>query len=294
LNHPRIVLCGCACWLAALALPASAGAVTTIGSDLSSDKTVPYDYGGVSYTLSQNALPGRPVSSPINGVVVRWRVRSSSGLLTFRVLRPAGVSTATGAGSSSQVSVASMGVETFATRLPIQAGDRIGVDLSSPGSSVGARTPAMAFIDNWAPSLADGETRGVSGGSAGEILLNADLEPDGDGDGFGDETQDGCVGQAGPDGGCPLPPDTSAPDTTITKRPKDKSKHKQATFEFSSSEPGSSFECKLDNGAFAPCSSPDELKVGKGKHHFEVRARDAAGNVDPTPATDDWKVKKKK
>jgi hypothetical protein len=34
--------------------------------------------------------------------------------------------------------------------------------------------------------------------------------------------------------------------------------------------------------------------VKKGKHTFEVRAVDAAGNVDPTPASDTWKRKKKK
>jgi large repetitive protein len=63
-------------------------------------------------------------------------------------------------------------------------------------------------------------------------------------------------------------------------------------FEFSSSEPGSSFECSLDGGPFSPCSSPDVIKAKKGKHHFEVRARDAAGNVDPAPAAASWKRKK--
>ena len=90
------------------------------------------------------------------------------------------------------------------------------------------------------------------------------------------------------------PGDTNPPDTTITKRPKDKTKKKTAVFEFSSSEPGSTFECKLDGGQFAPCSSPDTLKVKKGKHSFEVRAKDAAGNVDGSPASDSWKVKKKR
>ncbi len=88
--------------------------------------------------------------------------------------------------------------------------------------------------------------------------------------------------------------DADPPDTTITKRPKDKTRKKSATFEFSSDEPGSSFECSLDGGPFQPCGSPDVVKVKKGKHHFEVRATDAAGNVDPTPATDSWTVKKKK
>jgi len=88
-------------------------------------------------------------------------------------------------------------------------------------------------------------------------------------------------------------PDTTPPDTTITKYPKAKTRKKQATFEFTSTEPGS-FECSLDGAPFASCTSPDTLKVKKGKHSFAVRAKDAVGNVDPTPATFNWKVKKKK
>ena len=38
----------------------------------------------------------------------------------------------------------------------------------------------------------------------------------------------------------------------------------------------------------------DSTKVGKGKHIFQIRATDPAGNVDGSPATFDWKVKKKK
>ena len=89
--------------------------------------------------------------------------------------------------------------------------------------------------------------------------------------------------------------DLIPPETEITDGPKDQKTNKKATFAFTSSESGSSFECRLDDGAFEPCSSPDQVQVkGKGKHRFEVRAVDAAGNVDPTPATDDWKVRKKK
>jgi hypothetical protein len=91
-----------------------------------------------------------------------------------------------------------------------------------------------------------------------------------------------------------------APDTAITKAPKNKvklkrgKKKKKVTFEFTSSDPGSTFQCSLDDRPFEPCAPPDKLKVKKGKHEFEVRAVDAAGNVDPTPAGDDWKVKKRK
>jgi len=86
--------------------------------------------------------------------------------------------------------------------------------------------------------------------------------------------------------------DTTAPDTQITAGPKRKSKKRRATFSFTSSEPGSRFECSLDGASFAACASPLELKAGKGKHRFDVRAVDAAGNLDPTPAVQRWKVKK--
>jgi hypothetical protein len=88
--------------------------------------------------------------------------------------------------------------------------------------------------------------------------------------------------------------DTTLPDTTITKKPKDQTKKKTAKFEFSSSEPGSTFECSLDDGPFEPCTSPQSEKVGKGKHRFEVRAIDPAGNIDASAAADTWKLKKKK
>jgi 6-phosphogluconolactonase (cycloisomerase 2 family) len=96
----------------------------------------------------------------------------------------------------------------------------------------------------------------------------------------------------------PAPPgeegDTTPPDTSITKGPKKKTKKKHAEFEFTASEPGASFQCSVDHKTFHACTSGFEDKVKKGKHDFEVRAIDAAGNVDPTPATYNWRVKKKK
>lgn len=89
-------------------------------------------------------------------------------------------------------------------------------------------------------------------------------------------------------------PDTTPPATTIDKGPKKKTKSKKATFVFSSSEVGSTFVCKVDKKAEAPCTSPLQLKkLKKGKHTLSVVATDAAGNADATPASYRWKVKRK-
>jgi hypothetical protein len=83
-----------------------------------------------------------------------------------------------------------------------------------------------------------------------------------------------------------------APDTTITAGPKARTKRKAVSFSFTSTELGSTYECRLDADAFESCASPKRYKVGKGKHHFEVRARDAGGSVDATPANQSWTRKK--
>lgn len=90
------------------------------------------------------------------------------------------------------------------------------------------------------------------------------------------------------------PVDSTAPETTITKKPKKRTKKRKAKFAFSSNEAGSTFECQLDKKAYKPCSSPYKHGVKRGKHTFRVRAIDAAGNVDPTPAKRSWKVKRRK
>jgi uncharacterized delta-60 repeat protein len=89
----------------------------------------------------------------------------------------------------------------------------------------------------------------------------------------------------------PAQPDTTPPDTEISKGPKRKTTQRKAKIAFTSSEPGSSFECALDKGKFKPCTSPRKLKrLDPARHRFRVRAIDVAGNTDPTPAKTRWKV----
>jgi hypothetical protein len=90
--------------------------------------------------------------------------------------------------------------------------------------------------------------------------------------------------------------ESTPPETRIARGPKEKTRKRRATFEFTATDARAvaGFECSLDGGAFAACTSPHTVKVKRGKHTFSVRAADQAGNVDASPATYDWKVKKKR
>jgi subtilisin family serine protease len=85
--------------------------------------------------------------------------------------------------------------------------------------------------------------------------------------------------------------DHTAPNTTITGRPANRTGKPRATFRFTSSEAGSTFQCKHMNGAWRACSSPKTYRnLSNGLHTFRVRAVDRNLNVDPTPAVDTWRV----
>jgi hypothetical protein len=84
--------------------------------------------------------------------------------------------------------------------------------------------------------------------------------------------------------------DTSAPETSIGSAPPSTTTSTSATFTFSASE-AAAFECSLDDAAFATCVSPREYTgLAVGTHQFQVRATDAAGNTDASPASHTWTI----
>ncbi len=85
--------------------------------------------------------------------------------------------------------------------------------------------------------------------------------------------------------------DATSPDTVLDKTPASATASPTATFAFSSPDATATFECRLDASAWAACQSP--LTTGAladGAHTVDVRAKDATGNVDATPATFAWSV----
>ena len=89
--------------------------------------------------------------------------------------------------------------------------------------------------------------------------------------------------------------DTQAPDTTIDSGPSGPTNDASPSFAFSSSEPGSTFQCRLDStqaADWAPCTSPRSptAPLAEGDHTFEVRATDSASNTDQSPASRSFTV----
>jgi hypothetical protein len=73
--------------------------------------------------------------------------------------------------------------------------------------------------------------------------------------------------------------DTPPPAPTLTSTPSDPTTATNADFEFGDPESGVTFECRLDGGTYAGCSSPASYTgLSDGGHTFDVRAVDGAGN----------------
>jgi hypothetical protein len=81
------------------------------------------------------------------------------------------------------------------------------------------------------------------------------------------------------------------PETTLNSSPSDYEKSTSASFSFSSSEVGSTFQCSRDGSAFSACTSPKSYSsLSQGKHTFEVKAVNFTGKPDPSPASRSWFV----
>jgi len=164
--------------------------------------------------LSTANGPGNPFPAtiPSSGVVTRWTfniVPIPAGILsqTLKIFRPTGApSQFQVVGESSPGSIAG-GLNTFSTRIPVQAGDYLGTSGTATGKVVTVYCETPNPGDRVGVFPGNPTTGGTvsSIGEEGELQnpITLTVEADADNDGFGDETQDKCPQSAVSQGDCP-------------------------------------------------------------------------------------------
>ena len=113
--------------------------------------------------------------------------------------------------------------------------------------------------------------------------------------GFAVRGKDG-VGRVGTSEVATFTIDTIAPRTFIRSHPRRtiRTRHLRvkAGFQFASDEQGVTFTCRVDGGLARFCAERLVKRFKPGRHAVRVRAVDAAGNADPTPAVFRFEVKR--
>ena len=269
------------------------GGAVTVGQNGS---TMVLSCGSPVLYVQDAVAGGAPYTTPA-GVVTSWTVVVPSvvgATVKLKTLHEGPADTYTIQRSSEVAKLATTGANTFASRVPVAAGDSIAlyaVTTSTTPCVFGtgqAGDQFGSFIVSAEPATGDSVV--FSGFNPGyRVNVSATVEPDADGDGFGDLTQDACPGQASVTTEC-VAPDTAA---TGPKKVKTSKNTAKVTLLFLS-EAGARFTCAIDKASPKPCSSPYKIKLKVGKHLIAVAATDAAGITDPTPALLTVKVKRKK
>jgi large repetitive protein len=161
--------------------------------------------------------------------------------------------------------------------------------VSGPCTGSWTVTLSSASIDLAAPNAGSA----LCAGGTLAVTLSVLTTPPGDGSYVWTTSLSGSAGSFTAQGQPTLVLDGTAPETGIQGTPPVLT-GPTASFAFSGSDPGgsgvASFQCSVDGGGFAPCTSPKSYTLPSGAHTFAVRAVDRAGNVDPTPDSVAWTV----
>ena len=177
-------------------------------------------------------------------------------------------------------------LNTFPVRIPVQAREVLGIRLVTGGARC-VENGAVAdstYIGN----SYDGDTTFMPITDTPQMTnISAVWEPDQDGDGYGDVSQDRCPALASAHDPCP------APVTTIKKQPKKRITAHRVKIKFTTDVAGSAFACSIDGRSFKACHSPFKGRFQSGTHTVRVQATSPLGVVGQ-PVTVQFKVKPKR
>lgn len=191
--------------VAAACAPA-ASAATEFGDNCTADEATSAEVPASLFALTAAGDP-LPLVAPTGGVITQWKISQAAVPVpitqTLEVLRTAGPPTVQVIGESAQI--VGPGSNSFNTRIPVQAGDRLG--LSAPAES------PLLFCTAPGPENLLGIFVNVGPGAStkfepieaeARVPASAVIEPDVDNDGYGDETQDKCPQVATAQTACPV------------------------------------------------------------------------------------------
>jgi hypothetical protein len=188
----------------ALFAPTGASAATEVGNPCVGDRAETPNSTIVQ--LGSTSNPGS-VAVPVTGVITKWKVNVvpyPGGISEkLKVLRPAGGNSFTTVGESAVQPIAG-GQNAFDTRVPVQAGDRLGAYSSLAPIFCAESSAPSDVIGVAAGDPPPGATAAFTELPQGQVALSATVEPDVDKDGFGDETQDKCPQNAALQIPCPV------------------------------------------------------------------------------------------
>ena len=201
LSCAALLACGA---LAAAAAPA--GAAVTVGQTFTPD----ISWGG-SGTFIQTASPNNGYVIPSDGVITSWSFEAGDEAVPIKIkfFRSAGGNDYTTVAQSDLVTPNPNSLNTWPTRIAVKAGDLLGEYYSNNIFPL-REDPAYASVE--ISSGPDDPSVDIPPGSTFTYIPSsgnyqadgsAVLEPDGDRDDFGDDSQDKCVGAAGSSNGCP-------------------------------------------------------------------------------------------
>jgi hypothetical protein len=191
----------------AILLPSASGASAAVSSEAGWGCTANSSQAG--WTLLAAPIQGSPYSPLVKespGVIVSWNVRVAPGLSPLAqqlgVFRPVNGGTEYTKVAESAIETFGEKTEAFATRIPVQAGDLIGLhgpDATFVCDDQGSPAPALFEGD-----VALGETKAFKVESGAKPPVSAVVESDADGDGYGDASQDRCPESALFQTACPI------------------------------------------------------------------------------------------
>ncbi len=230
---------------------------------------------------------GTSYEVPADGVITRWHssVTADDPVVYLRTFQRTGGSTFVAIGESAPHVLVPGAPSTFDTRIPVLRGDLIGLRVKGVGNlgcTYSGLSPADVYVRvNQAKPAGEQETADIEVPGS-RLNVAAEVEPDTDGDGYGDETQDNCPTNVGSQAAC----------VVIEAAPKDKTQRRRARFAFFAHASNVTFECQLDKKGFKPCTSPRTFRnLRRRKHTFRVHTVSAGGERGPD-AFDRWRVKR--